>query len=516
MVSSGLLGGMMWILHFVLEFKALERVNLEPIYILFHLGALPFGSLFFLLFSSKHDQKLNYLVSSTSLVLSLIGLVALKDPLLIICCLIIAGFCNGNTVPMIFSLLSPIFKNPEYRGRVFYLVYIGVTVVSILDVVFDLIGNVILHIFYLISLLLIIIITLLIGKEESTLLPRKRSLHFYFGKKIISYPVLLLSFFIGFFMTNVYYTAILIFYNTELTDLMERIPSYWNIFVFVLFFVSLVACIPSGFLYDKIGRRWSILIGFYLEAIAFIAFFLITIFPSLFPSPIDDYFLLLFLPLIAGIGLTLALYGGLLVVLYEQAPEGFLIIHSGIAFLFFGIGMFFGVIIDTALEPLIKTQPVLLPVVMIFAYFTATTVIFQTEEPLPSKEELEWRNKVEHILVLSRSGLPFFSQPLQKQELEADANLAGGAIVGISSIINEITQASNLKVIRHENHCIMIEEGLYTILAVIATEELKTIRNRMIDFVVDFEVFFEDLLEDWRGDTRVFIPAKKLVNKYFR
>jgi hypothetical protein len=153
---------------------------------------------------------------------------------------------------------------------------------------------------------------------------------------------------------------------------------------------------------------------------------------------------------------------------------------------------------------------------MIFAYFTATIVIFQTEEPLPSKVELEWRNKVEHILVLSPSGLPFYSQQLQKLELEADVGLAGGAIVGISHIINEITQASNLKVIRHENHCIIIEEGLYTILAVIVTEELKIIRNKMLDFVVDFEAFFEDFLKDWCGNTRVFTPAKKIVEKYFR
>ena len=137
------------------------------------------------------------------------------------------------------------------------------------------------------------------------------------------------------------------------------------------------------------------------------------------------------------------------------------------------------------------------------------------KEPLPSKSELEWREKVEHVLVLSKSGLPLYSQPLQKQKLAADAALAGGAIVGISSITNEITRASHLKVIKQENYCIMLEEGAQVLLAVMATEELKTIRSKMMEFLMEFEDFFGELIQEWKGDTRVFMPTKRLVEKTF-
>ncbi|MFX0091971.1 MAG: hypothetical protein ACFFBD_09430 [Candidatus Hodarchaeota archaeon] len=54
----------------------------------------------------------------------------------------------------------------------------------------------------------------------------------------------------------------------------------------------------------------------------------------------------------------------------------------------------------------------------------------------------------------------------------------------------------------------MLEEGPHIILALMATEELKTLRNRMLDFIVDFETLFVELLSDWRGDTRVFVPTR--------
>jgi MFS family permease len=515
-ISAGVLGGIMWILHFTLEFKVLEAVDLDYIYILFHLGSLPIGSLFFLLYSSKHNQKLNYLGSSTILIFSLISLLTVKEVILVIPLLIIAGFSNGNCIPSIFLLLSRFFKNPEYNGRIFYLAYVGVTVVLILETIINFIAIELINVLYLLILLITVVITFLIGTDDSSLPPREKDLRLYFRKRIIPYPVLLLSFFIGFFMTNVYYTAILIFNNTDLTDIMIRIPSTWNIFILVLFTTSFIVCIPCGYMYDKVGRRWSILIGFYLEAIAFIAFFIITLYPTLFPSNAEDIFLLVIFPVFAGIGFSLALYGALLVVLYELAPEGFSIIHGGVSTLAFGLGLAFGVITVTAFEPLIQVQPILLPVIMIFAYFTATIVVFHTEEPLPSKEELEWRKKVEHVLVINKIGLPIYSQPIQEQKLDAtDAILAGGAIVGISTLINEITKASHLKVIKQENYCVILEEGSHIMLAVLATEELKAIRNRMLNFIDDFEFLFEDLLIDWDGVTKVFLPAKRLIEKHF-
>ena len=538
-ISGGILSSLIWILLFSFEFRALEEANASlpgdyrGLYVLYHLIALPFGSLLYLLWSTNHDQKMSYIVSCILLAISMAGLAVAGstevNPFLIIVFLIVTGLINGYVIPVIFSLLSLFFKNLEYNGRTYYLAYSGVIVVIILEVIIayfikatnDFIGEM-LHILYLMGLILVVVTTFFIGKDESILLPRKTHLRYYLRKNVLPYPVLLLSFFIGFFMTNVYYTSNAMFYSPKFTEIMSRNDQSWNIFLLVLFITSLVACLPSGYLYDKIGRRWSILIGFYLEAIAFISlpgiirFILETLFKDIPPTTIEEIVLLIIYPVIVGMGLSLALFGGLLVVLYEQAPEGFSEIHGGISTMAFGFGMVFGVITVTALGPIIESQQILLPFVMIFVYFTATIVIFQTDEPLPSRAELDWRRKVEHVLVLSREGLPLFSQSFQERELVSDEILAGGFIIGIKGIINDITQApSELKVIKHKTYCIMLEEGTHVILAVLALEELKTIRSKMIDFTADFEEFFEDFLVDWTGNTQVFKPAKKLLKKHF-
>ncbi|MFW9998144.1 MAG: hypothetical protein ACFFD4_39245, partial [Candidatus Odinarchaeota archaeon] len=80
---------------------------------------------------------------------------------------------------------------------------------------------------------------------------------------------------------------------------------------------------------------------------------------------------------------------------------------------------------------------------------------------------------------------------------------------------NKITQASNLKVIRQENYCVMLEEGKHVMLAVLSTEELRAIRCRMVDFVDEFESFFAELLDRYGTDTKVFLPTRKLVEKHF-
>ncbi|MFW9991424.1 MAG: MFS transporter [Candidatus Odinarchaeota archaeon] len=511
-VSGGMLAGLTWLLHFTIEFSALASVESEPVFILFHLGAVPFGYMFFLLWFSKRDQTISYLFFSTLFTMSLIGLVITREEIIVHLLLAVAGFSLGCVIPQIYIINSRVFTNPEYNGRINYLAFMVVAFCLMLGAILDLYavmsGDNVIFLIFLGLLLLLLLGSYVIGSNELVYPPRK-DLRLYFRKSVLPYPVLLLGFFVGFFYANLYYIVVLMLKDNSTVSASFPYPASLDVFVFVLFFTCALTCPLGGLLYDKIGRRWSILIGFYIEALAF---FLI---PFFHPG-VDEQIMLLFIfPVLAGIGFTLGLFGVFLTGTTELAPKDHLVINSCVFFLFVGFGTFSGVVFDEALKSLIIDQPFMFPVVMIFAYFTATIVVFQLKEPLLSKTELEWRRKIEHVLVLSKSGLPIYSQSLQQQELEADAILAGGALIGISALTNEITRASHLKVIKQEKYCIMLEEGSTIIVAVMVTEELKTIRNRLIDFVADFESFFEDFLVDWTGDTRVFAPTRKLIEKHF-
>lgn len=510
LVTASVLASLSWLLHFILEFIVLSAVDLAPIYILFHLAGLPIGALLFLFVFSKHDQTVCFLVTSSLLNFSLIGLVLVQEPIFVLGFLALAGVNIGIGLPLIFLLIVPFLEKPEYNGRIYYSSYIGISLILILEAIVIFMKAVLIHVLFLGTLLFIILITFLLGRSPSVLPPRRTNLRSYLQKDVFPFPAHFLTFFLGFFFTNGYYAAILILSSSEKLSQLYPYPDSLNVFILILYLICLLFCVPSGILYDWVGRRWPMLIGFYLTALLF---FIIPFRSTLFPYIPEETLFLLIIPIILGLGITLAIFGGFLVVNLELAPKEYLSTHIGIIVVFVGVGEICGVIANEVLKLL--DQPFLLPVVMIFASFTATMIVFQIKEPLPSRAELEWRRKVEHILVLSKSGLPLYSQPLQHQELEADAALAGGAIIGVSGIINEITRASNLKVIKQENYCIMLEESSQIILAIMVTEELETVRTKMQDFVVDFESFFEELLHDWTGSTIVFRPTKKLVEKHF-
>lgn len=154
---------------------------------------------------------------------------------------------------------------------------------------------------------------------------------------------------------------------------------------------------------------------------------------------------------------------------------------------------------------------------------TATIITIGIDEPLPSKEEIEWRNTLQHLLVLSSGGLTLHNQPLQEigdqQDCttfgEQDCVLVGGALIGITKLINEITADKKLRVIQQEKYAILLEEGELITLALIATKDLKITRNKMRAFIQEFESFFETFLLEWNGDSRVYAPSKQLVAKHF-
>jgi hypothetical protein len=445
-------------------------------------------------------------------VLSLIGLLFVSEELLILFLLALAGFTIGIVLPYLLYFASPFLHNAEYNGRLNSMVYVGISVIVLIDAVLDFYQLKVLNALFLVGILLVILISFRIGKDAQLLSPRNPGFRRYISKKE-TYPFLMFIFFCGFFFSNTYYAATIIL---ERSDLSYSFSEALALFAFVLFLTVMIVLPVGGLLMDSIGRRSSVLIGLYFYALAF---FILT----LLPNWVDEEIVTLFIfPIILGIGFSLALFSGILLI-YELAPKNYLMIHICISWISYGIGLVIGVITDQALMPIIEDkEPLLLPVTLIIAFFTATLLVLQLDEPLPPKAELEWRRKAEHLLVLSQAGLPLFSQALQPTvpsaspaKEKSDVALVGGALVGISSLIQEISQASRVKVIQQENYCIMLEQGQQIIVAVMTLEDLKTIRHKMQDFIEEFELFFGELIADWIGDTRVFSPAKQIANKHF-
>jgi MFS family permease len=513
-ISNICIGTTIWSFNFILQFSVLRNLNLPFWFVLFFAGGVPLGGLAFSWLSKWDELKLGIL-SSTLTTAPIIGLVLIQivnlpenmTALLVIILLGLSGFSNAITVPYAYLISSVIFDNPEFNGRLSLMAYLFISILVILVVFLDSIHatvlvSLVLAIFYMISCL-----ALIGGRSKFEIIPpRCINVSAYLRQKD-TYSAHLLSFFLGFFFLNSYYAVVLILGNASLS-------SGLNEFVMILYTVCFAVALPCGFIYDRLGRRSAILMGFYAQAFAFLLVSFMMLDPITFPLETS---LLLVFPIVIGVGLVLTVFGGA-TVMYEQAPKGYLRVHLGASYAFFGIGMVGGVIVDIILEAIIFTNIAFLPIVLIFAYFTATIVVLQIPETLPSREELEWKNSIEHLLVLSRGGLPLHSQRLSKKEADSsrDEMLVGGAISGISELVREISQSeTRMKVIQQEGYCILLEEGRDVIVAVLALNELNAIRTRMQDFLEEFVLFFGELVAEWQGDPKVFSPAKQLVAKHF-
>ena len=214
-------------------------------------------------------------------------------------------------------------------------------------------------------------------------------------------------------MINIYYaTVILLQNNAALSpDFMDNLIE----FLIVLFITTIILSIPFGILYDTIGRRRSIVIGIYLMTFSFL---LVAGAPILFPRLDTKFIYLRIFPIILGSGMSLAVFGGFLYGHSELITKKYAIVHKGCAVLAMGLGSAAGLIVDTILEQLIKTQPLLFILAQIFVYFTITISIFQLPETLPSKAEQEWAKKTELLIVINHAGIPLFSHSFKEKASE--------------------------------------------------------------------------------------------------
>ncbi len=511
LVASVINGAIIWLLHFVTEFTAIRNNTLGYSDLIYHYIGVFIGALFFLIKISKYNKNKILMIAVSSLTLSQIILINTSNPAIARFTLFIAGFSVGNSVVLAYPYIYDIMNKIELNGKINYLSYMIIAVCVITATIFDMMHSNYLLSILMIILLLIFLICVLKNKNNEYERLNRHPLKFYFNHishNSINYSYFLLSFFIGFFFINTYYSIILLL---DIKGYLINDFTTFNKFIMILFITCFLFSFPIGVLYDHLGRKWMILLGFYINAIAFLVISISNTFNSLM--------LYVILPFLIGLGFTLSIFGGFLMVNLELAPKEFIIEHNSMSWIFFAMGLIIAHITDQFLYKYLQEQIIIMPLIIIFTYFTATIIVFQIKESLPSRKEMEWKKKIDLLLILTKYGIPIYSYEFEKynnnNQHNTDTILTGGALVGISTMIKELTSKSNLKVIRQENYCIMLEETEHVILAIMASEELKIIRDHMIEFIMEFESFFSDVFDSWNSNTVVFLPTKKLVEKYF-
>ncbi len=503
--------------HFILEFAVIAKNGLPYFYVLYHYLGLLLGTIFALGIAYRRVSHVVLIILFVSLLtFFFVWMLIIIQPWTVPITLTGAGFCIGVLFGLMNANFYPVYSTRQFSGRYFSFAFI---LWSVLNIVEALIINenplacaVILGVYCVLA-----IVTILMGKDVFKNYPIQESIKIrdFFGKKT-GLPKLGFGFLWGFFFSNTYYAAVLVFQR-------EAYPQYLNQFVIIIGIAIVVFLMPSGLIADTFGRRITILLGFMTQALAFLA---LVFFAD------NPLFLTYLFPIILGIGFALSLTTG--IVVFGETPESKHIRDEATLFFVCGsVGMFCGVAIDELMKPFFFEQPAYLAVILLFIFVCGAIIIYQMKETLPPKEELAWKDSVQFLYILLKSsGLPIYSQVLKNvgdTNLKVnvgevtDDTLLGGALVAIASILKELARNENpLKTIKKEGFTILVEEGEKVLVALVAMEELKVIRKKMRDFVEEFQDFYRDLLESkmdvqgrYNGDIQAFLPTKTLVKKHF-
>jgi len=135
---------------------------------------------------------------------------------------------------------------------------------------------------------------------------------------------------------------------------------------------------------------------------------------------------------------------------------------------------------------------------------------------IQAKSELQWREKIQHVYIYTHSNGLIVYEHSFKDVREIEANLVSGGLTGLSMLIQEITKEETLvKIIEQEGIMILLEHGKYLTAAIIAEENLITIKNKLKILIQDLEEFFQEELERRSAQTSLFRKMGKFIEKIF-
>ena len=167
----------------------------------------------------------------------------------------------------------------------------------------------------------------------------------------------------------------------------------------------------------------------------------------------------------------------------------------------FSIGA--GLILETVIRgffPDDYTSDIFLIGVVNFASIVCLVFLMNTRETVSAKEK-NWIDNLIHLYVIHESGMLLYEHSFIKEEL-AEADLISGGFVGLITILQEITkEEQRLKSIDHGGKRILFafSANRSFIYALLVTEELLTLRNKLAYFVDEVEKQYHIILEDFNG-----------------
>lgn len=146
--------------------------------------------------------------------------------------------------------------------------------------------------------------------------------------------------------------------------------------------------------------------------------------------------------------------------------------------------------------------------------------LLRMHETLPRKEQ-EWKQFLIHLYIVHESGILLFERSFDKKKKNTSSDLISGGIIGIKSLLNEITQGGEqIRTIDHGDTILIFKfnQSKSVIFTLIVKEELIVLRNKLEQLIDEFDRIYSEEIEkiSKKGiNTHYFSKVKPIVKKIF-
>ncbi|MHA1294314.1 MAG: hypothetical protein ACTSQJ_16825 [Promethearchaeota archaeon] len=326
------------------------------------------------------------------------------------------------------------------------------------------------------------------------------------SKKEINFKIIKYIFLLGFF--NLAIGLFIPIGEIETLGASEWSDAQIFIAIIITIIASLITAISVGIIFDFSGRKASI--ANIVLAISIVNFI------RLFDVNIKYFDLAIILAAFLASFMSVPL---LMSDITERENLGKILGITFIISLFcVGLGLYIVQVIPLIFNQKYTGDLFLIGVVN-FVSIVCLFVLVNTEETLSAKEQ-NWPDYLLHLFVIHESGILLYEYSFVKENL-GESDLISGGFVGLITLLQEITkEKQRLKSIDHGGKRILFgfDSKRTLIFALIITEELIILRNKLFYFIQEIEDKYPTNLEDFSG-VNVELWKKRIdpiLDKYFK
>ncbi|MBN1801355.1 MAG: hypothetical protein JW891_07605, partial [Candidatus Lokiarchaeota archaeon] len=148
-------------------------------------------------------------------------------------------------------------------------------------------------------------------------------------------------------------------------------------------------------------------------------------------------------------------------------------------------------------------------------HFASLFLLFLFFETTPSFAEFEWKDKVESIYIMHRSGLLLYQKKINRNDQQEFYEASqSGVLTTLKMMLDNISDQQEATFIEKKGKFVLIQPGTYIYGVLICKKKLNSLISILLDIIQKIEGIYSGVLDNWDGNLVVFKPLSEIVKEF--